>query len=112
MIYNNLSPGKRLGIWISTVYVLSVSKKKKPMVSTYTLHSVQIQQVNKAELYLCVELYYDLTWSKHISNITTKVKKKPTPAFAHCNPCNCPHQEKNKCYKTLVHPIQEYSSLV
>ena len=50
------------------------------MVSTYTLHSEQIQQVNKAELYLCVELYYDLTWSKHISNITTKVKKnQPLP---------------------------------
>ena len=93
----------------SKCHVLSVSKKKKPIVSTYILHGEQLQQVNSAK-YLGVEISQDLSWSKHINNITSKANK--TSAFVHRNLRGCPHQVQAKCYKTLVRPVLEYSSSV
>ena len=90
-------------------HVLTVTRKKKPISSSYILHGEQLQQVEHAK-YLGVELSHDLSWSKHINSITSKANK--TSAFIHRNLRGCPHQTQAKCYKSLVRPVLEYSSSV
>ena len=90
-------------------HILTVTNKKKPISAQYFLHGEQLQQVQNAK-YLGVELINDLSWNKHISNISSKANK--TSAFIHRNLRGCPHSVQTKCFKTLVRPVLNYSSSV
>jgi hypothetical protein len=88
-------------------HVLTVTRKRKPVSTSYTLHGEVLQQVDKAK-YLGVELTKDLHWGAHIQAITAKANK--TSAFVYRNLRGCPHPVQNQCYKGLVRPVLEYAA--
>ena len=58
-------------------------------------------------------LYYDindLSWSTHITNITSKALS--VKAFLQRNLKSCPTQIKLKCYNAMIRPIHDKTCLV
>ena len=93
----------------SKCHLILVTNKKKPIIFDYQIHGQTLQRVDSAK-YLGVEITSNITWSKHISQVTTKANR--TSAFIQRNMRNCPKSIKNACYKSLVRPILEYASVV
>ena len=60
--------------------------------------------------YLGVHITNDLTWNKHIHQITATANR--TLAFVRRNLYSCPQHIKKSAYTTLVRPLLEYSSSV
>lgn len=60
--------------------------------------------------YLGVTISDNLSWSKHIENITAKGNR--TLGFVRRNLKNCPKSVKTAGYTTLVRPVIEYASTV
>ena len=48
--------------------VLTISRKKQPIMNSYTLHGHQLEHVATAK-YLGVSITSDMKWNQHISNI-------------------------------------------
>ncbi len=93
----------------SKCIVLNITKKKKKISFDYRLHGQVLETVDNAK-YLGVTISEDLSWNKHIDNITSNANK--TLGFLRRN-----IQTKNKkiretAYKTLVRPQVEYASTV
>jgi hypothetical protein len=89
--------------------VIRITKKRKPILSSYTIHGTVLSEVNTAK-YLGVNISSDLSWNKHI-DITCK-KANNTLGFLRRNTYNCSQNVKETCYKSLVRPITEYASTV
>ena len=60
--------------------------------------------------YLGVYISDNLTWNKHIHQITSKANR--SLGFIRRNLYSCPQRTKEAAYKTLVRPLVEYSSAV
>lgn len=89
--------------------VIRITNKKDPLIKEYLIHSTKLQTVKDAK-YLGVTVSSDLSWNKHVDNT---VKKATTSLnFLKRNLHGCPTGVKDKCYKSLVRPILEYSSCV
>ena len=89
--------------------VLHITKRKKQEHHTYAIHGTDLKSAESAK-YLGVEISSDLSFDKHIDNITKKGLK--TLGFLRRNLYPCSKQIKDMAYKTLVRPILEYSSTV
>ena len=85
--------------------MLRISSKKKRLVRQPQLHGHTLEVVD-ASKYLGVALIEDLSWDKRIQNTIRKANK--TIGFLRRNLSTHPV----RTYKTMVHPILEYSSTV
>ena len=75
----------------------------------YILGDKSLQETDNHP-YLGVHITKDLTWNKHIHQITATANR--TLAFVRRNHYSCPQHIKKSAYTTLVHPLLEYSSSV
>ena len=89
---------------------LQLTKKNHPLKSQYHIDNKQIKQVTTAK-YLGVTIDKNLNWSEH----TSRVVKKANSVLGFYNVANvrkCCLEVKCLCYKSLVHPILEYASII
>ena len=89
--------------------VLRVSKKRKNIEASYTIHGQTLQTTTKAK-YLGALLTSNMSWNPHVDMVTKKANN--TLAFMRRNLSSCPRSTKEACYKTLVRPQVEYASTV
>ena len=75
----------------------------------YILGDTSLQETDNHP-YLGVHITKDLTWNKHIHQITATANR--TLAFVRRNLYSCPQHIKKSAYTTLVRPLLEYSSSV
>ena len=75
----------------------------------YILGDKSLQETDNHP-YLGVHITNDLTWNKHIHQITVTANR--TLAFVRRNLYSCPQHIKKSAYTTLVRPLLEYSSSV
>ena len=76
---------------------------------TYNLAENMLEDVESMK-FIGVSVTHDLRWTKHVSNICTKVNRML--AFLKCNLTACPQDVKVMAYRGLVHLILEYASSV
>ena len=89
---------------------LRVTNKNQPLISTYQIHDIPIQETPSAK-YLGVVIDSKLTWKEQYRNISKKCYN--TLAFLRRNlPPNCPRQVREKSFTTLVRPSAEYGCQV
>ena len=93
----------------SKCQVINITKRKKKVETSYTLHGVTLEAVTSAK-YLGVTISDDLTWHQHIDNITKKANS--TLGFLRRNLKVRSEQIKCAAYKVLVRPQLEYASVV
>ena len=89
--------------------VLTVSKKKNPIIFDYTLHNHTLAHEESTK-YLGCTITSDLNWGTHISNICKKANQ--TLGFLHRNLHISSRSIKERACKSLVRPQLEYSSTV
>ena len=89
--------------------VMRITNKRNPLICKYYIHNTQLPSVKDAK-YLGVTVSSDLPWNKHMDNIVKKAIISLN--FLKRNLNGCPTYVKDKCYKSLVRPILEYSSCV
>ena len=89
--------------------VLTVSKKKNPIIFDYTLHNHTLAHEESTK-YLGCTITSDLNWGTHVSNICKKANQ--TLGFLHRNLHISSRSIKERAYKSLVRPQLEYSSTV
>ena len=85
------------------------TNKKQFIQRPYTIHNHTLEEVDSAK-YLGVNIHKTLSWNHHINSVTNKANS--TRAFLQRNIYQCPRKTKELCYKTLVRPIVEYSSII
>jgi len=88
---------------------LTITNKRLPLNSTYRINNSVINKATHAK-YLGVTVSQNLSWSKHIDNITSKVNS--VHALLQRNRRQCSHQVKSLAYFTYTRPILEYASIV
>ena len=91
----------------SKCHVLSITKKKSPILYPYTLNGVQLSNV-KNHPYLGIELDHRLSWKTHINQTTAKAQR--TLNLLRRNLHGCSQKTKECAYKTMVRPTLEYAS--
>ena len=79
------------------------------MIHDYILNS-QIIEVAEQHSYLGIMLNKSLSWSSHISTISSKATR--TLNFLKRNLSNCSRKVKESAYLTMVRPQMEYASAV
>ena len=89
--------------------VLTISKKRNPIVKDYILHGHILERVTEAK-YLGCTITSDLKWGKHVSNICSKANN--TLSFLKRNLNISNKSIKEKAYMSLVRPTLEYASVV
>ena len=90
--------------------IMHVSRKLRPLISSYFLKGEQLESVDSAK-YLGVNIAKDVTWHNH--TLKTSTKSNQTLGFIKRNiPKSAPTPTKEMAYKTLVRPLLEYSSCV
>ena len=90
--------------------VISIPHKNKAVIEHhYALHGQILEQVDNAK-YLGVTISNNLSWNKHIDNITAKGNR--TLGFVRWNLKNCSRSVKTAGYTALVCPVIEYASTV
>jgi ribonuclease P/MRP protein subunit RPP40 len=89
--------------------VLRITRKKKPIIYNYTLHNTALKTTEAAK-YLGVTLSKDLSWSKHIDNITSKANN--SLRFIKRNVKTNNNKVKETAYNTYVRPQLEYCSSI
>jgi hypothetical protein len=89
--------------------VLTITRKRKPLIRQYKLHGRVLESVPTAK-YLGVTINNNLTWGNHVSNICTKANK--TIGFLKRNLNISAPSIKEHAYKTLVRPQVEYACTV
>jgi len=93
----------------SKCVVFVISKKKHKFIFNYRLHGQILEVVDSAK-YLGVSISDDLSWNKHITNITTNANK--SLGFIRRNIQTKNENIREVAYKTLVRPQLEYASSV
>ena len=93
----------------SKCVVLIISKKKQKFIFKYRLYRQILEVVDSAK-YLGVSISDDLSWNKHITNITTNANK--SLGFIRRNIQTKNENIREVAYKTLVRPQVEYASSV
>jgi myo-inositol-hexaphosphate 3-phosphohydrolase len=88
--------------------VLTISRKKQPIMNSYTLHCQQLEHVTTAK-YLGVSITSDMKWNQHISNICKKANNTMSFLKRNLNIKNA--NIKEKPYKSLVRPTLEYACI-
>ena len=89
--------------------VLTISRKTKPTITSYTLHGHTLTSVRSAK-YLGCTFTSDLRWNEHVNNICNKANK--TIGFLKRNLNISATSVKENAYKALVRPLVEYASPV
>ena len=85
--------------------VLTITRKRKPIVWEYQLHGHTLEAVKSAK-YLGCTISADLKWNDHIRNICNKANK--TIGFLKRNLNINNSKIKETAYKSLVRPTVEY----
>ena len=88
---------------------LHITNKKTPLIHSYYIATPLIKEVTSIK-YLGVQIDNKLTWNDHIQYITHKAAQ--VNGFLYRNLRQCPPYIKTACYKSMVHPILEYTSSV
>ena len=86
---------------------INPSKKHEAVSTSYTLHNQVLETVG-ASKYLGVTISNDLSWSRHVDDITAKANR--TVGFLRRNLGSCPTNTKAAAYTAMARPILEYSS--
>ena len=90
--------------------VIRITNKKKPTrVFNYTLHGVGLKETDSAK-YLGVNISRDLSWAKHINQITMKTNN--SLKFIKRNIQTNNPKLKESAYKTYVRPLVVYAASV
>ena len=89
--------------------VIRVTNKKKPTIFKYMLHGVSLKETDSAK-YLGVNISRDLSWGKHIDQITTKTNNSLNFIKRNIRTNNI--KLKESAYKTYVRPLVEYAASV
>ena len=89
--------------------VIRITNKKTPTLFNYTLHGVSLKETDSAK-YLGVSITRDLSWAKHINQITTKTNN--SLKFIKRNIQTNNPKLKETSYKTYVRPLVEYTAAV
>ena len=89
--------------------VIRITNKKKPIIHDYKLHGKNLQ-TTKSTKYLGLNITDDLSWSKHINQLTTKANN--TLKFIKRNIQTNNPKIKESAYKAYVRPLLEYSASV
>ena len=89
--------------------VLCISNKKHPLQHSYFIHGQKLATKTDSK-YLGVTISSNLSWSKHVNNISKKANS--TMAFLRRNIRSASQQAKSTAYKTFVRPTLEYASTV
>ena len=108
MTYMNCRHGPRTGECIliprSAAYYISMHQNSQFL---YTLNGDMLKRVEDNP-YSGVLLSEDMTWHKHISNVTKKASQ--TLGFLRRNLCTCPIDcRHHTAYTALMRPIMEYA---
>ena len=88
---------------------MRITHKHNPITYNYTINDISIKEVSSTK-YLGVTITNDLSWSTHITNITSTALS--VKAFLQRNLMSCPTQIKLKCYNAMIRPILEYANPV
>ena len=107
----NYSNGRVTGKWSSTSRSarLSMSPTKGSSSIKLTKFTTTLWKKLTLQKILGVNIHKALSWNHHINSITNKANS--IRAFLQRNIHYCPGKTKELCYKTLVRPIVEYSSV-
>ena len=89
--------------------VLTVTQKKKPITTDYTMSGEILAHVDQ-QTYPRVKLTKGLDWGPHIQKITAKANK--TLNKARRNLYSCSQKIKESAYISLVRPTLEYAQTV
>ena len=89
--------------------VLRIAPRNKILQSEYKLHG-HILETEEASSYLVVTITDNLTWDKHIQNITNKGNR--TLGFIRRNLRECTVLVKAATHTAMVRPSLEYASTV
>ena len=88
---------------------LTITNKNLPIISDYHIEGCTINMVNSCK-YLGVIITNNLSRSKHIANIVSKVHS--VHGFLQKNLRQCSSSVKAKAYFTFVRPTVEYASVI
>lgn len=88
---------------------LRVTKKRKPLVSAYTIEGQSLKEVDSTK-YLGVTMHRSLSWNTHVDKTCSKANS--ILGLLRRNLSNCPRDVKENCYKSLIRPTMEYTSTV
>ena len=89
--------------------VLCITNKKNTIQHNYLIHGQKLA-IKSDSKYLGVTISSNLSWSKHVNNISKKANS--TMAFLRRNIRPASQQAKSTAYKTFVRPTLEYASTV
>ena len=89
--------------------VIHITRSTTPIPSQYLLHGQVLESVADSK-YLGVEIRSNLSFNNHIQNITTSASR--SLSFLRRNIRTQNPALREMAYKTLVHPLMEYSSIV
>ena len=84
-------------------------KNKEPLLYPYTLHGHTLEPVNSAK-YFGVSILNNLSWKKHIQNVTAKGNR--TLGFVKRDLKECTRKVKDLGYATFVRPVIENASTI
>ena len=87
---------------------LSVTKKRKPKNTRYSVDGQPIDNVSSSK-YLGITLNGTLTWSDHIAAITSKANSTLGILRRNLSPCTA--AVKDRAYKALIRPQLDYASV-
>jgi len=99
----------QLNFNVTKCAVIRCTRIIHPTMHNYTLNS-QIIEVAEQHSYLGIMLNKTLSWSSHISAISSKTTR--TLNFLKRNLSDCSRKDKESAYLTMVRPLMEYASAV
>ena len=93
----------------SKCQVIQISRSRKPLTTTYTLHGQTLETTTEAK-YLGITITNNLNWNTHVNNITNKANK--SLGFIKRNIKTRHIKTRELAYKTIVRPQVEYAPSV
>jgi len=89
--------------------VMHVHRKRSPLTHTYILHDTELQSTDHVK-YLGVTLSHDMSWSRHISDVSSRANR--ALGFVRRNVKLRSPKIKEQIYKAIVRPHTEYAATV